>query len=131
MTARNLASVNHAWFRNETLRAVIDRAYRGVGQMKRLVLIIATIVGAWVAVAIGQTTNAAVMANTAVAVDLYHRLVGDPAIENVFYSPWSVVSVMSMITEGAQRNTLTQMMKALHFGESSILPVHEGISALN
>jgi len=35
MTAHNLSSLNHVWFRFETLCAVIDRAYRGAGQTAR------------------------------------------------------------------------------------------------
>jgi len=81
--------------------------------------------------AMGQTTNPAVGANTAFAVDLYHWLSAEPAAENIFYSPWSVTSVMSMVAEGSQRNTLMQMMRALHFGDASLHPIHEGISALN
>jgi len=99
--------------------------------MRKSLFLIGIVVAAYVAAALAQTSNPAVAANTAFAVDLYHGLAGDPATDNIFYSPWSVVSVMGILTEGAQHNTLTQMMKALHFGESSLISIHEGISSLS
>jgi len=65
--------------------------------------------------------------NTAFALDLYGRLRSEPG--NVFLSPASISTALSMTYAGARGDTAKQMAKVLHFG----LPEaqhHEGQGAL-
>lgn len=54
--------------------------------------------------------------NTAFACDLYGRLAGEEG--NLFFSPWSVSTCLSMTREGARAGTAAEMDRVLHFPES-------------
>ena len=51
-------------------------------------------------------------ANTSTAIDLYHQLATTPG--NVFFSPYSIETALSMAAAGARGSTLTQMLDVLH-----------------
>ncbi|MCX7722017.1 MAG: serpin family protein [Verrucomicrobiae bacterium] len=57
--------------------------------------------------------EAAVSANTAFAVDLYHTL--ESKSGNLFFSPFSISCGIAMAYAGARGETATEMAKALHF----------------
>lgn len=57
-------------------------------------------------------------ANNRVAIDLYKAL--NKQGENLFFSPWSIFSALSMVYEGADGNTATELAKTLYlFGEDT------------
>jgi serpin B len=51
-------------------------------------------------------------ANTATAIDLFHQLGATPG--NVFFSPYSVTTALTMAAAGARGQTLSQMLAVLH-----------------
>jgi serine protease inhibitor len=65
-------------------------------------------------------------ANTAFAVDLYQKLADRPG--NLFFSPFSISSVLAMTYAGARGPTEAEMAKVLHF--DSPTNVEPGFSAL-
>ena len=90
----------------------------------------------------GAEPNHAVLANNALAVDLYRQLVKENAGQNIFFSPYSILSALSMTAEGAREETALQMGEVLGFSEDlrkaagklrpwNMVPVHSGIGELN
>jgi serpin B len=73
-------------------------------------------------------TGPLVEGNTAFAVDLYHQL--RTAEGNLFYSPYSVSTVLGMTYAGARGNTAAQMAAALHFklDQAQLHPAFKGLS---
>ena len=75
--------------------------------------------------------------NNAFGLDLYRQLAKDPgnAEKNLWFSPYSLTSALTMAAEGARENTLAQMVKVLRFSDSArgipLLPIHEGMAALD
>jgi serine protease inhibitor len=59
--------------------------------------------------------NPAVAANNDFAFDLYGRLVREHPDKNVFFSPYSISSVLALTAEGARGETASQMGKVLRF----------------
>lgn len=85
-----------------------------------------------------------VTSNSDFALDLYHRLADANAGKNVFFSPYSLSSVLAMTAEGARGETAEQMGKALHFpaaarrvgDDAQLLPwntalINTGMATLN
>jgi serine protease inhibitor len=84
-----------------------------------------------------------VEANNSFAIDLYHQLAREYADDNIFFSPYSVSSVLMMAAEGARYETAAQMGKALRFPSSlrrssdtapipwDLEPLHEGLAGIN
>jgi serpin B len=81
-------------------------------------------------------------ANNAFAVDLYHRLAAEGPGKNVFFSPYSLFSALSMTAQGARGETAAQMGQALRYPQElrdaaggkvpwKLAPVHAGVAALN
>jgi serine protease inhibitor len=71
--------------------------------------------GAGIAVA-AETNNSVVPGNTAFAFDLYSKLsAGDG---NLFFSPYSISTCLSMVYTGARGETAEQMARVLHFDAS-------------
>lgn len=67
-------------------------------------------------------------ANNCFALDIYRELAGEG--ENVFFSPWSLSSALTMTYEGARGNTAEEMASLLHLsGNDSIR--RESFSALD
>jgi serpin B len=86
--------------------------------------------------------DAVPQANDAFAVDLYHRLAAESPGKNVFFSPYSLFSALSMTAEGARGETAAQMGQALRYPQElrdtsggnapwKLAPVHAGVAALN
>jgi serpin B len=61
---------------------------------------------------IGKDEQSIIEANNLVAVDLYSRLA--KADENLFISPFSILTALHMAYAGARKDTAAQMEKALH-----------------
>jgi len=86
---------------------------------------------------IPATPITATTATNTFALDLYQRLSSDKgnAGRNLWFSPYSITSALAMTAEGARGSTLAQMAKTLRFGDVSpnvqLLPIHEGMAALN
>jgi serpin B len=59
-----------------------------------------------------STVAALTAANTRTAIDLYHQLAATPG--NVFFSPYSITTALTMAAGGARGETLTQMLTVLH-----------------
>jgi serpin B len=60
--------------------------------------------------------GALVDGNNAFGMDLFHRLGPTVAAgKNLVFSPYSIVTAMTMVWTGARNNTETQMAQALHF----------------
>lgn len=79
--------------------------------------------------------------NTAFAIDLYRELgeaqdplagtgVQGPLAGNLFFSPYSLSSVLAMTFAGARGNTKTQMEKTLRFSLKDI-PLHQAFADIN
>jgi len=67
-------------------------------------------------------------ANTAFALDLYHRLRSDPG--NVFFSPHSISTALGMTHLGARGETARQMAETLHFNTVREADLHKAFAAL-
>jgi serine protease inhibitor len=67
-------------------------------------------------------------ANTKTAIDLYHQLAATPG--NVFFSPYSISTALSMAAAGARGETLTQMLAVLH-DQLPPAELHRATNALN
>jgi serine protease inhibitor len=60
-------------------------------------------------------TNPVVTANGEFALDLYRQLAARRRVENLFFSPFSLSSVLAMAAEGARGETAMEMGKVLRF----------------
>ncbi|KAJ6664524.1 hypothetical protein lerEdw1_007181 [Lerista edwardsae] len=67
-------------------------------------------------------------ANTAFALDLFKKLSKDDPKKNLFYSPLSVSSALSMVFQGAKGNTAAQMSKVLSVTRAG--EIHPGYEKL-
>jgi serine protease inhibitor len=83
-------------------------------------------------------------ANNSFACDLYHQLAQENSGDNVFFSPYSLFSVLAMCAEGARGATAEELGSVLRLPEElrrggrdgentpwNLEPLHEGISVLN
>ena len=75
-----------------------------------------------------STLDALTKANTSTAIDLYHRLATTPG--NVFFSPYSVETALSMAAAGARGETLSQMLAVLH-NDLPTATFHDATNGLN
>lgn len=64
-------------------------------------------------------TRQAVQASNAFATDLYRHLAQEQDGENLFFSPYSIASALTMIAEGARGETARQMGTVLQFPEAA------------
>ena len=67
-------------------------------------------------------------AGTRTAIDLYHQLAATPG--NVFFSPYTITTALSMAAAGARGRTLSQMLAVLH-DDLSPGTIHDATNALN
>jgi len=85
-----------------------------------------------------------VVANNNFGFDLYRVLADDPARSNLFFSPYSIESALTMALEGARGDTAEEMGRTLRIPESLrqvaadaesppwlTQPIHEGFAAVN
>jgi RNA polymerase sigma factor (sigma-70 family) len=85
-----------------------------------------------------------VKSNSDFALDMYARLAAESEGKNLFFSPYSLSSALTMVAEGARGETADQMGKVLHYpkatrrqgDDAAKLPfemgrVHTGMAALN
>jgi serine protease inhibitor len=82
-----------------------------------------------------------VKSNSDFAFDLYARLTQDNKSGNLFFSPYSVSSALTMVAEGARGETAEQMGKVLRYAQSAhnkdedspwdMARIHVGMAALN
>jgi serine protease inhibitor len=86
--------------------------------------------------------RALVKANDDFALDLYTRLAGEEQGQNLFFSPYSVSSAMTLVVEGARGETAEQIGKVLRYPDvlhhkgDELLPwdtgrIHAGMATLN
>jgi len=75
----------------------------------------------------GSETSDVVMANNAFALDLYSRLANQPG--NLFFSPYSIESALTMTWAGARGQTAQQMSQVLRLSGAPDA-VYGGFSAL-
>jgi serpin B len=86
----------------------------------------------------------AVIVNNAFACDLYHQLAEVDDARNIFLSPYSIASALTLVAEGAQGETAEQLGSAMHYPtklrvkgpEAGLLPwdighVNAGMAELN
>jgi len=86
----------------------------------------------------------AVQANSDFAFDLYAQLAKENAGENLFFSPYSMLTALTMTAEGARGQTAAEMGKVLRFpaearrigDDAQLIPwqtslIHAGMSELN
>ncbi len=66
--------------------------------------------------------------NTAFAADFYQKAASNNG-DNLFFSPYSLSTLMAMLYGGAQQNTASQMANAMHFGLANP-HLNEAMSAL-
>jgi len=57
----------------------------------------------------------AVSASNSFACDMYHQLEHTDEDENLFFSPYSIASALSLVAEGAQGETANQLGSAMHY----------------
>lgn len=69
---------------------------------------------------------AASHANGLFAIDLYRRLAETESGENIFLSPFSVSTALTMAAEGAVDQTLDQMLDVLHVPNGGLEQIHSG-----
>src|SRR6516162_3736854 len=67
--------------------------------------------------ALTPDTHALVKSNTDFALHLYGRLAGNQE-HNLFFSPYSISSVLAMVVEGARGETAEQAGKVLHYADT-------------
>ncbi len=72
--------------------------------------------------------NTIIEANNKFAFDIYKKLENDEG--NIFYSPYSLSSALSMTYAGANGETKSQMANVLHFDENN-KSIHKSIALLN
>jgi len=83
-------------------------------------------------------------ANNAFACDLYRQLAAQHENDNLFFSPYSMFSVLAMCAEGALNNTADELGRALRFPADlrkavqseldspwNLEPLHAGLAELN
>ncbi|HEY4104854.1 MAG TPA: serpin family protein, partial [Polyangiaceae bacterium] len=75
--------------------------------------------------------SAAVMANNALAVDLYQHVLTDLGSGNVLISPISASFALTMTYAGAASDTATEMASALHIDPSATSTIFDGQNALS
>ena len=114
---------------------------------KTVCVLVAAMMLAGVVVA-GEVDKAAVApvveANSDFAIDLYQQLAKENAVENLFFSPYSISSALAMTAEGARGQTADEMGKVLRFPAAArregddaqaipweMLAIHTGIAAIN
>jgi len=68
-----------------------------------------------------EMTKAVLAANDRFAMALYHRLAAESKNDNLFFSPYSISSALTMTYEGARGKTATQMGKVLFIQNGSDL----------
>jgi len=73
------------------------------------------------------STDAVVNGNTEFAIDIYQELSKTPG--NLFFSPYSISSALSMTCAGARSNTEKEMLKTLH--QYNQLDLHTAFKSLN
>jgi serpin B len=82
----------------------------------------------------GETIAKVAQAEQQFALHLYARMTEETEGENLFFSPHSVYSVLSMVAEGADGETAEQMAKVLGLekeeGASQFLSTHQGLAGL-
>jgi serpin B len=74
--------------------------------------------------------SSAVEANNAFGLDLYRQLAAKNEGENLFFSSYSVLSVLTMAAEGAREQTAKEMKAVMHLPEDLGI-AHNGLSMLN
>lgn len=72
-------------------------------------------------------TDAVVNGNTEFAIDIYQELSKTPG--NLFFSPYSISSALSMTCAGARNNTEKEMLKVLH--QKNQFDLHTAFKSLN
>lgn len=77
-------------------------------------------------VSIPAEQAAASNANGQFAIDLYRRLAETKSGENIFLSPFSISTVLTMAAEGAVDQTLDQMIDVLHVPKGGLEQIHRG-----
>lgn len=70
--------------------------------------------------AFSQDSNSVAIANNQFAFDLYAKYKSQDG--NIFYSPYSITSVLAMTYEGARGQTAEEMQLVLHFPQDSFNP---------
>jgi serpin B len=73
-----------------------------------------------------EDQQAASNANGHFAIDLYRRLAEKKSGENLFLSPFSISTVLTMAAEGAVDQTLDQMLDVLHIPKGALEQIHHG-----
>ncbi len=73
------------------------------------------------------STDAVVNGNTEFAIDVYQELSTTPG--NLFFSPYSISSALSMTCAGARGNTEREMLNTLH--QDNQLDLHDAFKSLN
>jgi len=73
----------------------------------------------WAAELNQQAMNQVALANNNFAVDLYRQLAPENADKNLFFSPYSISSALTMTMEGARGETAQQMGTVLRFPEAA------------
>ena len=68
---------------------------------------------------VAPAVQAVVAANNAFAFDLFHRLNRNKAGANLFFSPFSIGSVMTMSIEGARGETAEEMGRVLRYPQTA------------
>jgi serine protease inhibitor len=74
--------------------------------------------------------STAVEANNAFGLDMYRQLAAENEGKNLFFSSYSVLSVLSMAAEGARDHTAKEMKAVMHLPED-LDTAHKGLSLLN
>ena len=91
-----------------------------------------------------QPTKLVVEANSDFAIELYRQLARENQDENLFFSPYSISSVLAMAAEGARGQTAAELGSVLSFPEAArrvgddaqLIPwqtslIHTGLAGLN
>ncbi len=66
----------------------------------------------------------------AFACDLYNRIAGDHADDNLFFSPFSMTSALAMTAEGARGQTADEMVRVLH-APNDLSALHKSLGLLS
>jgi len=84
-----------------------------------------------VAIPVTDEMRMAAKANGQFAVDLYQRLASTGANDDLFLSPFSISTALTMTAEGAVEQTLDQMLTALHLPPGDMDQIHRGQQGLH
>lgn len=68
-----------------------------------------------------EGVNAIVLANNQFAFDLYSKFQEEAQNENIFFSPYSISTALTMVYEGAKGQTAEEMQSVLHLPEDTLL----------